>query len=234
MIGHPRAHHRLTDSTNRVARDLAAAGAPHGTLVTAGEQSAGRGRSRRAWVAPAGSSVLMSVVLREPGQGGPLLPLTAAVALADVLAELVGDVRIKWPNDVWVGGRKVAGILVEGRPQEDWFVLGIGLNVSISAEQLPDELRDTATSIAASGGGRHRVEDLLKTLLTVLDRRLGQKPAEVLGAWRERDALLGSAISWGGGEGVAAGVDYSGALLVDTADGRVALDAGEVHLHPRS
>lgn len=230
MIGHPRAHHRLIDSTNRAARDLAASGAPHGTLVTAGEQSAGRGRSDRAWVAPAGSSVLMSLVLRELGEGGPLLPLTAAVALTDVMDPWLDEVRIKWPNDVWIRGRKAAGILVEGRPQEAWWVVGVGLNVRTAAEELPHELRDVATSVAASGGGRHRIEDVLALVLVALERRLGQKPAEILGAWRERDALLGAAVSWDGGEGVAAGVDDSGALLVDTAGGRVSLDGGEVHL----
>lgn len=229
-IGLPRSHSRRIDSTNRAARDLAARGAPHGTLVTTDEQSAGRGRSQRPWVAPAGSSVLMSLVLRELGEGGGLLPLTAAVAVADVLDPWVGDVSIKWPNDVWISGRKTAGILVEGRPQEDWAVLGIGLNVSTAAEELPPELRDTATSVAAAGGGAHRIEEVLGPLLTALDRRLGQKPAEVLAAWRERDALHGSAVSWDEGEGVAAGVDDSGALLVDTAGGRVTLDAGEVHL----
>ncbi|MGI8749598.1 MAG: biotin--[acetyl-CoA-carboxylase] ligase [Thermoleophilaceae bacterium] len=230
MIGYPRAHHRLIDSTNRVARDLVAAGAPHGTLVTAGEQSAGRGRSDRAWMAPAGSSVLMSVVLRELGGGGALLPLTASVAVSDVLDEWVGAVSIKWPNDVWIGGRKVAGILVEGRPHEDWVVLGIGLNVLTAAGAFPPELRESATSIAAAGGGTPALEEVLALLLTTLHRRLGQTASAVLAAWRERDALLGSAIAWDGGEGVAAGIDDSGALLVDVAGGRVALDAGEVHL----
>ncbi len=229
-IGLPRAHSRLTDSTNRRARDLAAAGAPHGTLVTADEQSAGRGRSHRAWVAPAGSSVLMSLLLRDLGRGGSLLPLTAAVAVADVLDAWVDDVAIKWPNDVWVARRKVAGILVEGRPQEDWAVLGIGLNVSTETEQFPPELRDTATSIAGAGGGKHAVGDVLSLLLEAVERRLGEPAEALLSAWRRRDALRGSSISWEGGEGLAAGVDDGGALLVDTADGRIVLDAGEVHL----
>ncbi len=132
MIGRPRVHHRLCDSTNERAKELARTGAPHGTLVTADEQTAGRGRQGREWVAPARSAVLMSVVLRE---FDALLPLRAAVAVA----ETAGSEEIKWPNDVWLGGRKVAGILVEGRPAEGWAVLGIGLNVV--PVEFPAELR---------------------------------------------------------------------------------------------
>ena len=143
MIGHPHVHHRLTDSTNERAKQLAAAGAPHGTLVTADEQTAGRGRQGRAWTAPAGSAVLMSVVLRELDER---LPLTAAVAIADALPV---EAAIKWPNDVWIQGRKVAGILVEGRPQDGWAVLGVGLNVG--TERFPDEFEETATSLRLAG-----------------------------------------------------------------------------------
>ena len=124
MIGHPRVHFRLTDSTNERARVLASAGAPHGTLVTADEQQAGRGRQGRTWSAPPKSAVLMSAVLRELSE---TLPLAAAVAVCEALPV---EAQIKWPNDVWIESRKVAGILVEARPQEGWAVLGIGLNVT--------------------------------------------------------------------------------------------------------
>ena len=96
MLGVPRVHHRVTDSTNERARELALAAAPHGTLVTADEQSAGRGRQGRTWTAPPGSALLMSLVLRELD---PLLPLAAAVAVCEALPE-DADARIKWPNDV--------------------------------------------------------------------------------------------------------------------------------------
>ncbi len=95
--------------------------------MTADEQSAGRGRQGRVWSAPAGSSVLASLVLREFDE---LLPLTASVAVAEACEAAGVNCSIKWPNDVWIDGRKVAGILVEGRPQEGWAVLGLGLNVS--------------------------------------------------------------------------------------------------------
>ena len=222
MIGSPRVHHRATDSTNLRARELAMAGTPHGTLVTAGEQSAGRGRQGRTWVAPPGRALLMSVVVRDPP---PMLPLIAAVAVADVCGR---DAQIKWPNDVLLDGRKVAGILVEGRPQEGWAVLGIGLNVAVSTDDLPEELRDRATGL---GREPSDVDVFLADLLNVLDRRLLEGPATTLDAWRRRDALAGREITWNGGTGTAAGVDDGGRLLVDVPGGkRVALDAGEVHL----
>ena len=215
MIGTPHVHHRLADSTNERAKALAAAGAPHGTLVTAAEQTAGRGRQGRSWLAQAGAAVLMSVVLRPPPEA---LPLAAAVAVAEAVPV---ETAIKWPNDVLVDGRKLAGILVEGRPQEGWVVLGIGLNVS----GIPEEVAD----IAASLGDADR-DEVLAALLERLEARLASPLEEVLDEWRRRDALHGRQIAWDGGAGVAAGIDADGALLVDTDDGRVALVAGEVHL----
>ena len=228
MIGRPHVHHRLTDSTNERGKALAAAGAPHGTLVTADEQTAGRGRQGRSWVAPPGRALLMSVVLRElDAQRTPLVPLAAAVAVCRAFPEADG---IKWPNDVWVGGRKVAGILIEGRPQDGWAVLGIGLNVATEAGEFPEELREIATSLRAAGSPLGTPADALEELLPALEAWLGADPEQVLAAWRERDALRGQTISWGDGTGVAAGVDDDGSLLVDTADGVRSLHAGEVHL----
>jgi BirA family transcriptional regulator, biotin operon repressor / biotin---[acetyl-CoA-carboxylase] ligase len=221
MIGRPRVHYRSTDSTNERARELASRGAPHGTLVTADEQTTGRGRQGRAWIAAPGSAVLMSVVLRRINGA---LPLAAAVAVCEALPLRA---LVKWPNDIWIGRRKVAGILVEGRPLEGWGVLGIGVNVS--ASDFPAELEDIATSLRREGLNSSK-EEVLTSLLVSLDRWLERPMPEVLAAWRTRDALRGEAVHWPGGSGQAAGVDDSGALLVDTASGRIALDAGEVHL----
>jgi BirA family transcriptional regulator, biotin operon repressor / biotin---[acetyl-CoA-carboxylase] ligase len=221
MIGTPRVHWRIADSTNERARELAGAGAPHGTLVTAGEQTAGRGRQGRAWTSPPGSAVLMSVVLRDFDE---LLPLAAAVATCEAVPL---DCRIKWPNDVWADGRKLAGILAEARPQEGWAVLGIGLNVT--TEEFPAELRDIATSLRLEGV-EAETETILAALVEALDRRLENDRAEILAAWRERDALKGRQVRWAGGEGIAAGIDGSGALMVQTENGPVTLEAGEVHL----
>jgi BirA family biotin operon repressor/biotin-[acetyl-CoA-carboxylase] ligase len=228
MIGLPRVHFRLTDSTNERAKALAETGAPHGTLVTADEQTAGRGRQGRTWSAPPGTSLLLSLLLRGLEERHALLPLTAAVAVCDALPDL--DCKIKWPNDVWLGGRKLCGILLEGRPQAGWAVLGLGLNVNLRVEDLPPELRETATSIAAAAGEPRDVEEELAALLDSLDRWIAAPEGEVLAAWRERDALVGRRVRWADGEGQAAGIDDSGALLVETDDGVVELNAGEIHL----
>jgi BirA family biotin operon repressor/biotin-[acetyl-CoA-carboxylase] ligase len=225
-LGHPRVHLRTTDSTSDRARELALAGAPHGTLVTAAEQTAGRGRQGRRWSAPAGSALLMSLVLRSPP---PLLPLIAALAVCDVAGE---QAQIKWPNDIVLvrGERlaKLAGILAEGRPQEGWAVLGIGLNVAVRVEDLPPELHETAATL---GRAASELEPALAELLASLERRLAEPTDAMLAAWRARDALRGREIAWGGGQGRAEGVDGAGRLVVALGDGgRTALDAGEVHL----
>ena len=221
-LGRPRLHLRAVGSTNDRARELAIAGAPHGTLVTAAEQSAGRGRQGRTWSAPAGHALLMSLLVRDPPR---LIPLIAAVAVA----ETVGDVAtIKWPNDVQVDGRKVAGILVEGRPQERWAVVGIGLNVAIRLEDLPPELHETA---ATMGLEPRDVEGVLARLLAALEAWSARDEAAVLEAWRARDALRGQQIRWAQGSGRADGIDEHGRLVVVQELGdRTALDAGEVHL----
>jgi BirA family transcriptional regulator, biotin operon repressor / biotin---[acetyl-CoA-carboxylase] ligase len=221
MIGLPRVHHRVIDSTNERAKELALAGARHGTLVTADEQTAGRGRQGRTWSAEPGDALLLSLVLRSLDE---LLPLRAAVAVAESIPL---DAQIKWPNDVWLGGKKVSGILVEGRPQEGWAVLGIGLNVA--TRSFPDELSEIATSLALEGASLSR-EEVLGSLLVSLDRMLTAPTAEVLSAWRERDVLKGAPVAWNGGQGTAAGISDAGALLVETDAGVVELDAGEVHL----
>jgi BirA family biotin operon repressor/biotin-[acetyl-CoA-carboxylase] ligase len=224
-LGHPRLHLRSVDSTNLRARELAAAGAPHGTLVTATEQTAGRGRQGRSWSAPPGRALIASLVLRDPPS---LLSLSAAAAVADVAGP---DALIKWPNDVLVGTpatRKVAGILAEGRPQEGWAVLGIGLNVAVRPADLPDELRDRAGSLDRDPS---ELEAVLGELLIALERWTTATDDAVLDAFRARDALLGRRVRWGAGEGIGAGIDDAGRLLVERPDGtQAALDAGEVHL----
>ncbi len=221
-LGRPRLHLRVTDSTNARARELAAAGAPHGTLVTAGMQTAGRGRQGRVWSAPADRALLCSLVIRRPR---PWLPLAAGVAVAEVAG---GDARVKWPNDVLVGGRKVAGILVEGRPQEDWAVLGIGVNVALSPQDFPPELRERAGTLGLSPS---EIEPTLARLLTALEDWLPRPDADILAGFADRDALRGQTVDWGEGRGRAQGVDARGRLLVRTDDDRSeALSAGEVHL----
>jgi BirA family transcriptional regulator, biotin operon repressor / biotin---[acetyl-CoA-carboxylase] ligase len=228
-VGSPRTHFRLTDSTNSRARELAAAGAPDGTLVTAAEQSAGRGRQGRSWTAPAGSALLCSLVVRSPPA---LLPLRAGVAVAETVDQALNAVgsdtaSIKWPNDVLIGARKVAGVLVEGRLSEDWAVVGVGVNVSVKVDELPRELHGHAGTL---GLGVDAIPQVLAGFLASFGRWREAPDTDVLRALRARDALRGRAIAWDSADGVAAGIDGDGRLLVDTEHGRVALDAGEVHL----
>jgi BirA family biotin operon repressor/biotin-[acetyl-CoA-carboxylase] ligase len=249
-FGHPHRHFARTDSTNTRARELAAAGAPHGTVVTAAEQTAGRGRQGRTWTAPPDKALLYSAVLRPLDDRHLLLPLAVPLAVCDAAEELAPgiDCGVKWPNDIQIEARKLAGVLIEARPQDGWSVIGIGLNLTISTEEFPAELRDRAVSIsdsveAGQGGSRRGLPAVappgspLTPLLAaeVLSRRLSTwieaDPETVLDAWRQRDALRGKEVSWNGGSGVAAGIDDRGYLVVVTAAGdRVAVGAGEVHL----
>lgn len=224
-LGRPRLHLRETASTNDRARGLAAAGAPHGALVTAAAQTAGRGRQGRRWSAPPGRALLASLVLRDPPA---LLPLYGAVAVAETVGPAAA---IKWPNDVLVDGLKVAGILAEGRPADGWAVLGIGLNVAVRIADLPAELHATAGTL---GLEPRDVEPVLVRLLRALERALALDTAALLDAYRARDALRGREVAWAGGQGRAEGIDGAGRLVIALPDGgHAALDAGEVHLAAR-
>jgi len=221
-LGRPRVHVRELGSTNDRARALADAGAPHGTLVTAGAQTAGRGRQGRVWVAPPGRALLLSLVVRD---FDPLLPLRAGLAVADLAG---GEALVKWPNDVLLDGRKIAGVLTEARPQAGWAVLGVGINVALAPDDFPPELRDRAGTL---GRRPDELDAVLAELLAHLAVRLAQPVPAVLDALRARDALQGRPLRWAGGTGTGAGIDDAGALRVRRPDGGVTtLEAGEVHL----
>jgi BirA family biotin operon repressor/biotin-[acetyl-CoA-carboxylase] ligase len=232
-FGRPHHHLDRTDSTNQRARELAEAGAPSGTVVTAAEQDAGRGRHGRVWSAPAGAALLYSAILRPLDLAHLMLPLAVPVAVCEACESLAPvECRIKWPNDVWLDERKLAGILIEARPP-DWAVIGIGVNVSIAPEQFPADLRWPATSLG------HGVE--VAVLREAVDRALGRwveaDPGDVHAEFNRRDALSGREIAWEGGpgdgdrSGVAEGIDERGNLRVRDAAGEVhALGSGEVAL----
>jgi BirA family transcriptional regulator, biotin operon repressor / biotin---[acetyl-CoA-carboxylase] ligase len=156
-FGAPHRHYRRTDSTNSRARELVEAGAPGGTVVTADEQTAGRGRQGRTWTAPSGKALLYSAILRPLDERHLLLPLSVPLAVCEATEELQPDIecQVKWPNDVWIEGRKVAGVLIEAKPQDGWAVIGVGMNLTIAPDEFPPELRETAVSIlSALEGGR--------------------------------------------------------------------------------
>ncbi|MBS1882889.1 MAG: biotin--[acetyl-CoA-carboxylase] ligase [Actinobacteria bacterium] len=229
-FGSPHRHYRRTDSTNTRARELAAAGAPHGTVVTADEQTAGRGRQGRTWTAPPGSALLYSAVLRPLEPRHSVLPLAVALAACETAERLRPGVecKVKWPNDIQLEGRKLAGILIEARPQDGWAVLGVGLNLTIAPSEFPEELRERATSLFPSAD---RTSEASASLSSELARWLAADESAVLAAWRKRDALRGREVTWEQGSGVADGIDERGHLIVRLADGdRVALGAGDVHL----
>lgn len=237
-FGSPHRHFAQTDSTNTRARELAAAGAPHGTVVTAAEQTAGRGRQGRSWTAPPGRALLYSAIVRPLAPRHVLLPLAVPLAVCEAAEELRPEIecRVKWPNDIHLEGHKLAGVLIEARPQDGWAVIGVGLNLAIARDEFPPDLRDTAVSLRPAGrlspiGLQATLGSVFTSLNGRLERWLAADEDEVLGAWRERDALRGREVTWDGGSGVAEGVDERGFLLVRVADGdRVALGAGEVHL----
>jgi BirA family biotin operon repressor/biotin-[acetyl-CoA-carboxylase] ligase len=239
-LGRPHRHFRVTDSTNERAKELAMDGMPGGLVVTADEQSAGRGRRGNAWFAPPGSCLLYSALVRPfAADRSPLLPLAVPVAVCEA-AEAVAPVRcqVKWPNDIWIDERKVSGVLVEARPDEGWAVVGVGLNVAITEEQFPPDLRESAISLLpteAEGGlppgGAPGVPRALTALNEALGEWLEADDDEVLSGYRARDALIGRRVSWEDGEGVAEEIDERGHLVVEKAnEERVALGAGEVHL----
>jgi BirA family biotin operon repressor/biotin-[acetyl-CoA-carboxylase] ligase len=226
-FGFPHHHYRSTDSTNTRARELAAAGAPHGTVVTAGEQSAGRGRQGRDWTAPPNKALLYSAIVRPLEDRHAMLPLAVPLAVCEAAEQLRPDLecKVKWPNDIHVEGRKLAGVLIEARPQDGWAVIGIGLNLYIEDHEFPAELRGRATSIFTTDRRPDR------QLNQRLNYWIEAEPDEILETWRERDALLGREVAWEGGSGVADGVDDRGYLVVIAPGGdRVAIGAGEVHL----
>ena len=225
-------------STNDVAAALAAAGARSGTVVLADGQRAGRGRQGRAWSSPTGAGLYGSVVLRPGAVVPSLLTLAAGVALADGVRAASGlEARLKWPNDVLAGGRKLAGILAESCLQPDGaapaIVLGFGINVRAAAH--PPAVAALATSLEEELGRTVDRGLLLAECLAALAARYGDlqggRSAGVLAAWRDR-ADLERPVEWDDAgqprRGVAVAIDEAGALVVRTGSGLVHLTAGEV------
>jgi BirA family biotin operon repressor/biotin-[acetyl-CoA-carboxylase] ligase len=235
--------HRLatTTSTNDEAKQGARSGAPHGATWVAEEQSAGRGRQGRSWVSPRGENLLFSVLLRVDCVPSrlPLVAIVAGLAVRDAVARAAprADVRIKWPNDVLVGSKKIAGILVEaitaGRRIEA-VVVGAGVNVHTRI--FPDDLAELATSVSRLSSEPPDRDVLLGHILEGIDHDLHTVLARGLGLVRARvdaaDALRGKHVSNDSGDaGVASGIDDEGRLLVRRDDGVLTRwSAGEVHL----
>lgn len=217
-----------TDSTNRVAREWAAAGAPHGCLVVADHQTAGRGRLDRSWLVPAGSSLLFTVILRPKmaRERLGLVNLAAAVAVCEAVAKLGFEPRVKWPNDVNLPGGKVAGILSD--VVGDAVCVGVGLNVNV--KEFAEEISQVATSLALESGRQFDRQELLVAVLNGLNRLCGADTEDhVLTAYRRWCETLGTKVRIELADrtigGRAQDVDSSGALIMDSGE---AINAGDV------
>lgn len=228
-------------STNDLLRELAEAGAPAGTILTADEQTAGRGRMGRTWAAPKGTNLLMSILFRPDGPAADIyrLVMVCGLAASDVLGEAADrPVGVKWPNDLQIDGRKIGGILPESAIVGDraaWVIVGMGLNIN---QTFPagDPLHGAATSLREATGHPHDRAALLAGIAARLNRwhnRL-DNPA-LLDAWRSRCVTLGQAVrvETPGGvvEGLAEGIGEHGELwLRDAAGQRHTVTAGEATL----
>jgi BirA family transcriptional regulator, biotin operon repressor / biotin---[acetyl-CoA-carboxylase] ligase len=260
-LGRPMHLLASTTSTNDEAKRGAKEAAPHGSTWVAEEQTAGRGRQGRAWTSPPGENLLFSVLLRVTCPPARLPPVAIAVGLA-VRDAVVGaapgsrrkeaerersavesrptwelDARLKWPNDVLVDGRKLAGILVEAvtvGSRVEAVIVGVGINVH--TRDFPAELVERATSLALVAPGPFDRAVILADVLERIDRDVHVVVARGLGLLRARldagDALRGRRVrNDGGDEGEACGIDEDGRLLVRRGDGVTARwSAGEVHL----
>ena len=245
-IGQVLHHFEVIASTNDHARALAEEGAGHGEVVVAEAQTGGRGRRGRPWVSPPGKNAYFSVILRPelPPARAPELTLVGSVAICDALRQAGVPAAIKWPNDLLVGGRKIAGILTELASDEErvhWAVMGIGVNVNAQVADFPDEVRDLATSLLLERGSAAPRALFVAACLTALEDWLDRHAEEgfdpIRQAWRERTDTLGREVSvrTEGRElfGRAEDIDAQGALLVRTGEGLERILSGDV-IHLRA
>lgn len=211
--------HVSLPSTMDEAKRLARAGAAHGTVVVAEEQTKGRGTSGHTWASPKGG-LYLSIVLRDVAEPR-LVTLALGVAVAEALEVAGVEPRLKWVNDIWLNDKKVGGILVEAESvgsKVDFMVAGMGLNVNGSAATLPADVRGLATTVEEVLGCDSCIPDLETLLLQTIERWLGtlaSEPGAVIAAWRQRDALLGRNVTVDGKPaGQAQGIDERGHLRV--------------------
>lgn len=242
QVGRNLSCYRTVQSTNDTLTQMAEAGAPHGTVVTSEEQTKGRGRLGRIWHSPPGTGVYVSILLRPPfpPEKAPAISIMTALALADAIrVYLPDDVRIKWPNDVWIGGRKVAGILTELSAEKgkiDYIVVGTGINVNHGVGNFPEELRPIATSIRRAlkrKVGRIEVlQNFLRNFEAEYDRYVKHGLKKSHRKVRQYSALIGQPITIRTGNhevtGMAVDIDVEGRLIIERDGVRLPITAGEV------
>ena len=228
MIGAPRRHEEECESTQL----LLGPDDPEGAIATTDHQTGGRGRRGRSWIEAPGTSVLVSVLLRPPPERpAPQLSLVGGLAAALAVEDATAlAAQIKWPNDVMLDRRKVAGVLAEAR--EGVVVLGIGINVNQTREQLPGDARVPAASLRTVDGRARDREEVLASLLDRLDALYGDWCRDgldaIYGELGARDFLRGRRVAVDGVEGTAAMIARDGRLEVSTGSGPVLVESGEV------
>jgi BirA family biotin operon repressor/biotin-[acetyl-CoA-carboxylase] ligase len=230
-----------TTSTNSLAMEMAAKGAPEGTVVIAETQTQGKGRLGRKWISPKGN-LYLSVILRPamPMHKAPLITLAGAVAAASAIRKACGLASgIKWPNDILISGKKVCGLLTEMSAEQDrirHIVLGIGVDVNMPLDELPPDIRALTTTLAHEAGGMIDRTTLLRELLAGLDHGYQvflKDPSAVLRDWESLNVTVGNRVAISGAgelfEGLARGIDGEGRLIVKQDDGTVrTVAAGDV------
>lgn len=234
-----------TDSTNRVARELGEQGAAHGSGVVAEAQSAGRGRLGRSWFSPPGKNLYCSYVVRPDIdlQDFPKLTMVAGLAAVRCLQQIsTVPLGLKWPNDLFINSRKCGGILCESSTASGnaFAVIGFGINCNLSPADIPEELRETATSLLAEGQARVDVgqlySELRRHLLEAIAEFEEKGFAHILTRWNAHDLFRGTQMTWIREDrqpvtGISLGPDLDGALLVEDADGnRHKVISGDVTL----
>ena len=239
MTGHDVRWHASVPSTMDLATALAHDGAPHGVVVAAEQQTAGRGRRGSTWVSPPGAGLYFSTIVRPQAVAKAghlsLLTLAAGVGVREGVATASGlHADLKWPNDLLVGKRKLAGILAEGiavGTPDQAVIVGVGVNVQPAV--YPQDVAVRATSIEGELGRAVDRDVLLAAILDALSARLSaldQNAGDILQAWRAASpSATGTRVEWDGHRGVTAGIDDAGALLVKTATGVERIIAGELH-----
>lgn len=233
LIGREVVIYRRTASTNDVAAEYAKSEANDGMAILAEEQTAGRGRGGNKWLAEYGESLLCSVILVNCGLGSELLSLMCAVAVAETVG---GGVKIKWPNDIFAGGRKIAGILLEAKSigGSTAHIIGVGINCHQQKGSFPPELQGVATSLDIENGSFCDRISLARRLLVSLDYWLGAAkgdPESVTSRWRDLSSQLGHriSVSYNGRKftGHCVGIDPEKGLVLRLGSGGIRMfDAG--------
>lgn len=235
ILGHEIISYAETTSTNDVALQLAGNGFKEGTLIVAESQTSGKGRRNRKWLAPMGTSILMSLILKPSIMisEAEIITLMSAAAVAQSILNITQlPALIKWPNDVMVNRRKVSGILTEMRTERglpSFIVVGIGVTVNISEERLPIEIKDIATSLSIETGREISRISLLQEIIRQLEQRylrlLNQDISSLMMEWRNLSATIGYKVQVNLPRriirGKAIDIDNAGALLIQQDTGQI-------------